>query len=133
VAAAKVIAKIPEFAHLLDPQGVATVGFIQTKLGAANVVPAIASFSLDVRSKIPGAARCVVERIFEELQLVCGSELSYEVINLKSIQQETPVDMNTWVQQNIEKVAKKLGINIVTCSAVPDTMRNLLLNSALPE
>jgi allantoate deiminase len=110
VAAAKVIAKIPEFAHLLDPQGVATVGFIQTRPGAANVVPATASFSLDVRSKIPGAARGVVERIFEELQLVCGSNLSYEAINLKSIQQETPVDMNTWIQHSIEKAAQKLGV-----------------------
>ena len=74
------------------------------------MVPAIASFSLDVRSKIPGAARGVVERIFEELRQVCGSELSYEAINLKSSQQETPVDMNTWVQQKIEKASQKLGI-----------------------
>ncbi len=110
VAAAKVIAKIPEFAHLYDPQGVATVGFIQTKPGAANVVPAMASFSLDVRSKLPGAARGVVERILKELQQICGSELSFEAINLKSVQQETPVDLHPWVQKSIEKAARKLGV-----------------------
>ena len=110
VAAAKVIAKIPDLAHLYDPQGVATVGIIQTKPGAANVVPASASFSLDVRSKVPGAARGVVERILEELKQACGKELTFEAINLKSVQQETPVDFHPWVQKNIELAAKKLGV-----------------------
>ena len=110
VAASKVIAKIPDFAHLFDPQGVATVGFIQAKPGAANVVPAAVSFSLDVRSKLHGAARAVAERILQELQQVCGTELTMEAISLKSIQQETPADMNTWVQQSIEKAAQKLGV-----------------------
>ncbi len=110
VAAAKVIAKIPELARLYDPQGVGTVGQISTKPGAANVVPASTTFSLDVRSKIPGAARNAVQRILQELETVCGTELKFEAKNLKSLQQETPVEMHPQVQQAIESSVQQFGI-----------------------
>ena len=99
VAAAKLIAKVPEFAHLVDPQGVATVGILQVEPNVANVVPAKVTFSLDIRSQFGGAARTVTQKILEEARTICGESLE---CNVRMAMEEEPVHTDPILQQAIE-------------------------------
>ncbi len=106
VAAAQLIAKLPGFAHLVDPQGVATVGIVNVEPNVANVVPAKVTFSLDIRSQFGGAARQVTARVIEEARSICGDQLE---CNIRMAMEEEPVHADHHIQQVIEDAAKENG------------------------
>jgi len=105
-AAAAVIAKVPAYAGLADPNGVATVGFMKVEPCAVNVVPAKVTFSLDIRSQKAEAVPVVAARILQDVKQVCGDELSYQVTMAMS---EEPVAMDAGLQDVIEQAAKENG------------------------
>jgi allantoate deiminase len=106
VAAAQLVAKVPEFAHLVDPQGVATVGILNVEPNVANVVPAKVTFSLDIRSQFGGAARTVTQRVIEEARLICGDALE---CNIRMAMEEEPVHTDAKLQQAIEDATELNG------------------------
>jgi len=106
VAAAQLVAKVPGFAHLIDPQGVATVGILNVEPNVANVVPAKVTFSLDIRSQFGGAARTVTQRVIEEARLICGDALE---CNIRMAMEEEPVHTDAKLQQAIEEATELNG------------------------
>lgn len=108
VAAAQLVAKLPSFAHLIDPQGVATVGILNVEPNVANVVPSKVTFSLDIRSQYGGAAGTVTQRVIEEARDICGDALE---CNIRMALEEEPVHTDPLLQLAIEEATKQNGFS----------------------
>ena len=108
-AAAAVIAKVPGYAGLADPNGVATVGYLKVEPCAVNVVPAKVTFSLDIRSQNVEAKAVVAARILQEVEQVCGDQLQHQVTLSMA---EEPVAMDAHLQDVIEQAARQNGYTV---------------------
>ena len=92
-----------------SPRSVATVGRVELSPGAANVVPGLAEFSLDVRdtdgkilATLGDAMRRVLSAIARRRQLMFAFDVLSEI---------APVKCDTKVIELIERTARALGIN----------------------
>ena len=107
--AAKVISKIDSYPKPENNGTVATVGVLEVKPGAANIVPAKVVFTVDIRSKDQESIIRVKDKILIDLdQLTNGSEVSYEVFDMLNVK---PVMMNEEVIGMFEESAGKLGLS----------------------
>jgi N-carbamoyl-L-amino-acid hydrolase len=73
-AAARLIAGLKDLVLALDPNAVATVGYVTLEPGASNVVPGVAKMTLEVRSGTPESLHLAREAIREELTRLCKEE-----------------------------------------------------------
>ena len=104
-----------------SPRSVATIGRIELSPGAANVVPSMAEFSLDVRDTdeqtlqaLADAMRRAMSAIARRRQLMFDFDILSEL---------TPVKCDAHIIAAIEGVARSLGINTtrMASGAVHDT------------
>lgn len=101
--AAKVIAKIDEYPTLENNGTVATVGVLDVKPGAANIVPGEVSFTVDIRSKDSQSITNVKSKITHSLEsFTKDSDVSYEITEMLDI---NPVEMNHKIIQLFQNIA----------------------------
>lgn len=92
-----------------SPRSVATIGRVELQPGAANVVPNLAEFSLDVRDTDQNTLRALADAIRRSLSSIARRrQLMFEFDVLSEIE---PVKCDARVIQIIENVAGQLGIN----------------------
>ena len=84
--AAKVIAEIDSYPAIENNGTVATVGVLDVKPGAANIVPGEVSFTVDIRSKDYSSIQNVREKILSSLDAqLAKSAVTAEVIDLLNV------------------------------------------------
>jgi N-carbamoyl-L-amino-acid hydrolase len=92
-----------------SPRSVATIGRITLSPGAANVVPNLAEFSLDVRDADPEILNELADAIRRALSAIARRrQLMFDFDVLSEIE---PVMCDPGVVQHIDAVANSLGIN----------------------
>lgn len=103
-------------ARILDehgsPRSVATIGRLELKPGAANVVPGLAQFSLDVRDTDPEVLAALGEACRRTLSSIArrrGLMFEFEVLS-----EITPVKCDPGIIAGIERAATELGIDSLT-------------------
>lgn len=107
--AAKVISKIDSYPAAENNGTVATVGVLEVKPGAANIVPAQVVFTVDIRSKDQDSIKRVREKIINDLeQLTDASGVSYQFVDMLNVK---PVRMNEVMIGMFEESAEKLGLS----------------------
>ena len=107
--AAKVISKIDGYPAAENNGTVATVGVLEVKPGAANIVPAQVVFTVDIRSKDEESIKRVRDKIISDLEQQTGSsEVSYQAVDMLNVK---PVRMNQEVIGMFEESADKLGLS----------------------
>ncbi|QLG63412.1 Zn-dependent hydrolase [Halorarum salinum] len=74
VAAADVVTAVRRMAGRLDDDVVTTVGELTVEPNSVNVIPAEATFTVDVRSYDDEVVAGAVDRVEEELRAACGRE-----------------------------------------------------------
>lgn len=108
VTAAKVVAAIADLAREEGDGTVATVGLLSIKPGGANIIPAEASFSVDIRAGKTEHIDSVSRRIEVLLKdFTRGTDLSYE---LKSLMKVDPVAMSPAIVKTERSVCDQLGL-----------------------
>lgn len=111
-AAARVIGSISNYAVDAGEGTVATVGYMQTRPGAANIVPEEVVFTVDIRSKNQACIDKVYEQIEEGLiNETQGIEVSYEITSMLSVE---PVMLSPDVLNFINKNCEKLNYSSKT-------------------
>lgn len=114
-AAAHVISKICAFAIAEDNGTVATVGTLKVSPGAANIVPGLVTFTVDIRSKNIASIEAVRSKIHEELKsLTVGTDTSYEIIDILNVK---PVKMDPQINALFEKSANENQFTYTTISS----------------
>jgi allantoate deiminase len=107
--AAKVIAEIDSYPPLENNGTVATVGVLNVKPGAANIVPGEVSFTIDIRSKDYSSIQNVKNKILSSLDtLIAQSAVNAEIINLLDVK---PVEMDPTIIDLFKKHAEKCGFS----------------------
>lgn len=107
--ASKVISKIDGYPDAEKNGTVATVGVLEVKPGAANIVPAQVVFTVDIRSKDEDSIKRVREKIINDLEHLTGtSGVSYQLVDMLNVK---PVRMNEVVIGLFEKSAEKLDLS----------------------
>lgn len=104
-----------------SPRSVATIGRIELSPGAANVVPSLAEFSLDVRDTDESTLQALADAMRRAMSAIARRrQLMFEFDVLSEL---TPVKCDGRVTQVIEGVARALGINStrMASGAVHDT------------
>jgi N-carbamoyl-L-amino-acid hydrolase len=92
-----------------SPRSVATIGRIELSPGAANVVPSLAEFSLDVRDTDPEILQTLGDAMRRSLSAIARRrQLMFEFDVLSEIE---PVKCSSRVIQIIEATSQALGIN----------------------
>jgi N-carbamoyl-L-amino-acid hydrolase len=90
-------------------RSVATIGRVSLSPGAANVVPRLAEFSLDVRDSDPRILKTLVDTIHRYLsEMSRRRDLMFEFDLLSDI---SPVNNDPQICKLIDEVSSKLGIN----------------------
>jgi len=90
--ASKAISEIDSYPEPENNGTVATVGVLEIKPGAANIVPAQAVFTVDIRSKDEASIRNVKKKIMDRLDsLTKGTDVTYTVTEMLDVK---PVKMN---------------------------------------
>ncbi|MGM0396955.1 MAG: M20 family metallo-hydrolase [Bacillota bacterium] len=90
--ASKVIANIDSHPAPEKNGTVATVGVLEIKPGAANIVPAQAVFTVDIRSKDEKSIKNVKKKIIDDLdRLTKDSDVTYAITEMLDVK---PVKMN---------------------------------------
>jgi allantoate deiminase len=104
-----VISKIDGYPAAENNGTVATVGVLEVKPGAANIVPAQVVFTVDIRSKDEESIKRVRDKIISDLEQQTGSsEVSYQAVDMLNVK---PVRMNQEVIGMFEESADKLGLS----------------------
>ncbi|ODS49842.1 MAG: allantoate deiminase [Halanaerobium sp. 4-GBenrich] len=107
--AAEVISEIKNFALEAGSGTVATVGNLDVKPGAANIVPAEVEFSVDIRSKDLNCIKNVRAQIDQALSDI---EAKYAVdYSVKEMLMVEPVELSTEIFNIFKKESKKLDLN----------------------
>lgn len=107
--ASKVISKIDSYPVSENNGTVATVGVLEVKPGAANIVPAQVVFTVDIRSKDEKSISNVKEKIVNHLtELTNGSDVSYQLFDMLNVK---PVRMNEEVIGIFKKSAEELKLS----------------------
>ena len=106
--AAKVIAKMADFAVEAGEGTVATVGKISVKPGGFNIIPGETEFTIDVRSSKESLVNQVVAKIEQMLaEQTKNSELQYEVTSLMKV---PPVQMDEQIMAEEIRICQELGL-----------------------
>lgn len=108
-AAAEVIAKIPQFANATNDGTVATVGVLNIKPCAANIVPGVAEFTVDIRSKNALSVEGVHHKIESQLKALSErGQLQFEIETLLTVK---PTRLAESVEKALRESSEKLGIS----------------------
>jgi len=92
-----------------SPRSVATIGRIELQPGAANVVPNLAEFSLDIRDSDAETLQALGDAMRRALSSIARRrQLMFEFDILSEIE---PVKCDSRIIQVIENVSSQLGIN----------------------
>ena len=106
-AAAKVIARIPDWAREKGDGTVATTGFVKVLPGGMNIVAEEVQFSVDVRSQNAAYIEDIVAKIRSELDAVCARNgSSYVMDNKLTI---APVCLSEKMRASLEQCCKERG------------------------
>ncbi len=111
-AASKVISSISDFAKEAGEGTVATVGVLEIKPGAANIVPGQVKFSVDIRSKKDECIEEVREKIESSLKDICklkGTEYSIE-----DKMRVLPIELSKEIISKLNKYSDDLGFKSQT-------------------
>lgn len=108
-AAAPVIANVSKFAVEAGEGTVATIGILDLEPGAANIVPAKVTFTVDIRSKKTECIDQVKEKIVDLLNKT-AKETSCEVEVVQKLY-APPVMMDEQIVGDLSKYCDELGLN----------------------
>ncbi len=109
VVASKVIARIPEFPAAENNGSVATVGVLEVKPGASNIVPESVTLTVDIRSKNQESIDRIIEKITIALDEASkDSKVSYETEILLGVK---PVPMAPAIVDILKDKAQALGFS----------------------
>lgn len=106
-AAAKVMAKIPDWAREKKDGTVATTGYVKVTPGGVNIVPQEAQFSIDIRSRNNDNLLDIMDKITSELDKVCRENGTTYKMEEKLI--ITPVSLSQQMLELMEASCKKYG------------------------
>lgn len=107
--AAEVISEIKNFALAAGSGTVATVGTLDVKPGAANIVPAEVEFSVDIRSKKLSCIQEVRDKIENALAAIKAEyAVGYSVQNMLMIE---PVELSQEIFNTFKEESKRIGLN----------------------
>lgn len=107
--ASKVIASIDELPICENNGTVATVGVLEVKPGAANIVPGEVTFIVDIRSKNKDSIMNVKSKIIKKLdELVENTDVTYEMIEMLNV---NPVKMNSEMLDLFKIKAEEIGFS----------------------
>lgn len=107
--AAEVISEIKNFALEAGSGTVATVGSLDLKPGAANIVPAEVEFSVDIRSKELDCIKEVRKKIDQALAHI-QSEYAVDY-SVKEMLMVEPVELSAEIFNTFKEESKKLDLN----------------------
>lgn len=106
-AAAPVIAKVSEFAIQAGEGTVATIGILNLKPGAANIVPSEVTFTVDIRSKKEECKKQVHSKIIDLLkESAAKTNCSLEIIEKIDV---LPVKLDKEIVKDFSKICDELG------------------------
>lgn len=109
LAASKVISKTAEYAIAENNGTVATVGFLEVKPGAANIIAKEATFTIDIRSKSEDSIQTVKSKIVKDLESITNeTATSFEILEMLNVK---PVEMNPNIVQMFKTSAKELDFS----------------------
>jgi len=107
--AAKVISRISDYAKNAGEGTVATVGVLNVKPGAANIVPSEVMFTVDIRSKNSDCIDKVGKEIEELLKVETeDTEVKYEIVNMLNVK---PVKLSEHIIEKFSNNCEKLGFS----------------------
>jgi allantoate deiminase len=109
LAASKVISKTAEYAMAEENGTVATVGSLEVKPGAANIVAKEAVFTVDIRSKSEKSIDSVKVKIVKDLERITNeTATSYEMTEMLNAK---PVEMNPNIVELFKKSAEEIDLS----------------------
>jgi allantoate deiminase len=107
--ASKVVAEIDSYPAPENNGTVATVGVMEIKPGAANIVPAQVVFTVDIRSKDEESIGNVKKKIIDRLDaLTKGTDVTYQVTEMLDVK---PVKMNKEMVELFKESAEEKGFS----------------------
>ena len=107
--ASKVVAEIDSYPVPENNGTVATVGVLEIKPGAANIVPAQAIFTVDIRSKDEASISNVKKKIMDKLDaLTKDTDVTYTVTEMLDVK---PVKMNEEMVELFKESAEEKGFS----------------------
>lgn len=107
--ASKVVAEIDSYPVPENNGTVATVGVLEIKPGAANIVPAQAIFTVDIRSKDEASISNVKKKIMDKLDaLTKDTDVTYTVTEMLDVK---PVKMNEEMVELFKESAEGKGFS----------------------
>ncbi|MCR3955709.1 MAG: Zn-dependent hydrolase [Gudongella sp.] len=107
--ASKVVAEIDSYPVPENNGTVATVGVLEIKPGAANIVPAQAIFTVDIRSKDEASISNVKKKILDKLDaLTKDTDVTYTVTEMLDVK---PVKMNEEMVELFRESAEGKGFS----------------------
>lgn len=111
IAATKIVSNIPGYAIEAGEGTVATVGSLDVKPGAANIVPGEVTFTIDIRSKNSRAIEDVKNKIIEDIHAQTNtSGLDVEIEEMLDVK---PVEMSKEIIKSFEKNADSNGFSYI--------------------
>ncbi len=109
LAASKVISKTGEYAMAENNGTVVTVGVLEVKPGAANIVAKEAVFTVDIRSKSKESIQSVKAKIIKDLEKITKeTATSFEISEMLNA---SPVEMNPSIVEMFKKSAEEIGFS----------------------
>ncbi len=109
--ASKVICKIDNYAKDTGEGTVATVGILNIKPGAANIVPGEVVFTVDIRSKNSDCINEVKNNIVEALNTeTVASGVEVEIIEMLDV---SPVKMSEEIIKSLEENSQTSGFSYI--------------------
>lgn len=106
-AASHVLSKISDFAIDAGEETVATVGILNIKPGAANIVPGEVNFVVDIRSKNENCKKEVRSKIINLLkETTSKTNCTYSISNRLDVM---PVKLNEKIVADLSEICNKLG------------------------
>ncbi|MDY0235885.1 MAG: Zn-dependent hydrolase [Gudongella sp.] len=109
LAASKVISKIAEYAMAENNGTVATVGSLEVKPGAANIVAKEATFTVDIRSKSQKSIDSVKAKIVQDIEKITNETATG--FQISEMLNADPVEMNPNIVEMFKSSAKDLDFS----------------------
>lgn len=112
VAAARFIIEVNQTALQMEGRQVATVGRIEAKPGAPNVIPGYVKTSLEIRDLSADKIEKVFQRIKEKTQLI-SQETGVKIVFKRVDATSEPAMTDASIQKTIENASKLLGYSFM--------------------